>query len=152
VGETEHVFVGTFQHTIDDKGRLTLPAKWRDELEPALVITFGLDDCIFVFTETRFRTIAEKVALQGFESPEARDWSRYFLGKAETIEIDKQGRILISQGLRAQFGLNGDAVVVGLYDRIEIWAPAKHQAMNERITAEPSAIAKRWRDMMTGVK
>jgi len=152
VGETEHVFVGTFQHTIDDKGRLTMPAKWRDELESGLVITYGLDDCLFVFTEPRFKVVAEKVVAQGFESPESRDWSRYFLGKAETIELDKQGRILISQNLRSQFGLNGEVIVVGLYDRIEIWDPKKHQAMTERITAEPSAIAERWRDMMQGVK
>jgi MraZ protein len=152
MGEIEHVFVGTFQHTIDDKGRLTMPAKWRDELDSGLVLTFGLDDCLFVFTESRFKAIAEKITAQGFESPSGRDWSRYILGNAETIEIDKQGRILISPKLRSQFGLNGEVVVVGLFDRIEIWEPKKHQTMSERITAEPSAIAERWRDMMNGAK
>jgi MraZ protein len=152
VGEIERVFVGTFQHTIDDKGRLTLPAKWRDELESDLVITYGLDECLFVFAQSRFKAIAEKVVAQGFESPNARDWSRYFLGNAETIELDKQGRVLISQHLRAHFGLNGEVVVVGLFDRIEIWEPKKHQAMSDRITAEPSAIAERWREMMQNAK
>jgi MraZ protein len=74
------------------------------------------------------------------------------LGNAETIELDKQGRVLISQHLRAHFGLNGEVVVVGLFDRIEIWEPKKHQAMSDRITAEPSAIAERWREMMQNAK
>jgi MraZ protein len=148
----ERMFVGTFSHTVDDKGRLTMPAKWRDELESALVITYGLDDCLFVFTESRFKQIAEKVVAQGFESPQARDWSRYFLGKAETIELDKQGRILISQAMRSAFGLNGEVVVVGLFDHIEIWEPRKHRAIDERLSAEPSAIAERWRDTMLAAK
>lgn len=152
VGEIERVFLGTFQHTVDDKGRLTLPAKWRDELESDLVITYGLDECLFVFAQSRFKTIAEKVAAQGFESPNARDWSRYLLGNAETIELDKQGRVLISQNLRSRFALNGEVVVVGLFDRIEIWEPKKHQAMHARIMAEPSAIAERWREMMQSAK
>lgn len=152
MGEIERVFVGTFQHTIDDKGRLTLPAKWRDELESGIVVTRGLDDCLFVFPESKFRAMAENVTAQGFESPNARDWARYILGNAEMVEIDKQGRILISQNLRSQFGLNGEVIVVGLYDRIEIWEPKKHRAMTERITAEPAAIAERMRDMMRGAQ
>ena len=152
VGEIEQVFVGTFQHTIDDKGRLTLPAKWRDELESGIVITRGLDDCLFVFPESKFKTMAEKVVAQGFENQNARDWERYILGNAETDEIDKQGRISISQKLRSALGLNGEVVVVGLYDRIEVWEPKKHQAMTERVTSEPSAIAERMRDLMRGAK
>ena len=152
VGEIEQVFVGTFQHTIDDKGRLTLPAKWRDELESGVVITRGLDDSLFVFPESKFKAMAEKVVAQGFENQNARDWERYILGNAETDEIDKQGRISISQKLRSALGLNGEVVVVGLYDRIEVWEPKKHQAMTERVTAEPSAIAERMRDLMRGAK
>ena len=146
------MFVGTFQHTIDDKGRLILPAKWRDELESELAVTFGLDDCLFVFSKSKFQAMAEQVVAQGFQTPKARDWARYILGNAEIVEIDKQGRILISQPLRTRFGLNGEVMVVGLYDRFEIWDPKKHQTMTERITAEPSAIAERMDDMMRGAK
>ena len=152
VGETELMFVGTFQHTIDDKGRLTLPAKWRDELESELAVTFGLDDCLFVFIKSKFQTMAEKVVAQGFQTSNARDWARYILGNAEMVEMDKQGRILISQTLRTKFGLNGEVMVVGLYDRFEIWEPKKHQAMLERITSEPAAIAERMDDMMRSAK
>lgn len=146
------MFVGTFQHTIDDRGRLTLPAKWRDELESELAVTFGLDDCLFVFPKSIFQKMAEKVVAQGFQTSNVRDWARYILGNAELVEIDKQGRILISQPLRTRFGLNGEVMVVGLYDRFEIWEPKKHQAMIERITAEPAVIAERMDNLMRGAK
>jgi MraZ protein len=152
VGEVERVFLGSFQHTIDDKGRLTLPAKWREELESGVVVTRGLDDCLFIFPESKFKAMADVVDAQGFENPDARNWERYIFGNAEVVEIDKQGRILISQNLRSQFGLNGEVVVVGLYSRIEVWDPKKHQAMTERITSDPSATAERMRDMIRGSK
>jgi len=146
------VFLGSYQHTIDDKGRLTLPSKWRESLDTNVVVTRGLDDCLFVIPESKFQTMAEAIDAQGFESNDARDWERYLFGMAEIIEIDKQGRILIPQTLRSQFGLNGEVMIVGVYSRIEIWDPKKYQAMTERITSEPSAIAQRMREMMRGEK
>jgi MraZ protein len=139
------VFFGTFQHAIDDKGRLTLPAKWRDYVEPRLVITRGIDDCVFILAESRFIQIAKLVDEKGFESADARAWARYLFANAEIVEVDKQGRILVPQSLRAEFGLNGEVTLVGAFSRIELWHPEKYKAMNARVTADPAALAERVR-------
>lgn len=146
------MFFGTFQHVVDEKGRLTLPSKWRDYIESKMVVTRGLDDCLFIMTETRFRAIAENVDAQGFESTDAREYGRYLFANAEMLDVDKQGRILVPQNLRTEFGMNGEVVAVGVYSRIELWNPEKYQAMNARVTADPVALAERMRPMLRGPK
>jgi MraZ protein len=146
------VFSGTFQHAIDEKGRLTLPSRWREFVEPKMVITRGLDDCLFILTETRFRAIAENVDAQGFESADARAYERYLFANAEMIDVDKQNRILVPLSLRSEFGMNGEVTVVGVYSRIELWNPQKYQAMNAHITADPAALAERMGPMLRGPK
>jgi len=146
------VFFGTFQHAIDEKGRLTLPSKWREKIESKVAITRGLDDCLFILPESRFLAIAEKVDAQGFESADAREWGRYLFAKSEMLDVDKQGRILVPQDLRAEFGMNGEVTLVGVYSRIELWNPPKYQAMNARVTADPAALAERIRPLLYGQK
>ncbi|MCX7837947.1 MAG: division/cell wall cluster transcriptional repressor MraZ [Anaerolineae bacterium] len=142
------MFLGTFQHAIDEKGRLTLPSKWRDYVEAKVVITRGLDDCLFILPETRFVEIAKIVDAQGFESTDAREWGRYLFANAEMVEVDKQGRILVPQPLRTEFGLNGEVTLVGVFSRIELWHPEKYKAMNARVTADPVALAERVRALL----
>jgi MraZ protein len=139
----ERVFLGTFQHAIDEKGRLTLPSRWRDFIEPRIVITRGLDDCLFILPESRFIEIAKRVDAQGFESADARSWSRYLFANAELVEVDKQGRILVPQTLRTEFGMNGEVILLGAFSRIELWNPDKYRAENARVTADPAALAER---------
>lgn len=142
------MFFGTFQHAIDEKGRLTLPSKWRDYVEAKVVITRGLDDCLFILPESRFIEIAKIVDARGFESADAREWGRYLFANAELVEVDKQGRILVPQPLRTEFGLNGEVTLVGVFSRIELWHPEKYEAMNARVTADPAALAERVRTLL----
>jgi MraZ protein len=144
------LFLGSHQHSIDEKGRLTLPSKWRAELAGGVVVTRGLDGCLFIFPQAKFEQMAQAIDAQGFESADARDWERYIFGMAEQVDIDKQGRILIPQNLRSHFKLQSDVVVVGLNTRIEVWEPAKYIAMTERVESDPAVVAERMRVMMRG--
>lgn len=146
------MFFGTFQHALDEKGRLTLPSKWRDYVESKVFITRGLDDCLFILTESRFIEIAKIVDQQGFESADAREWGRFLFSNAEMVDVDKQGRILVPQPLRTEFGLNGEVTLVGVFSRIELWHPEKYKAMNARVMADPAALAERVRPLLYGVK
>ncbi|MCL5951331.1 MAG: division/cell wall cluster transcriptional repressor MraZ [Chloroflexi bacterium] len=137
------MFFGNHQHTIDDKGRLTLPAKWRSELAGGVVVTRGLEDCLFIFPKTKFEAIAMEIDEQGIELGDAREWARYFLGMASDAEIDRQGRILIPQSLREFASLDGDVVVLGLANRIEVWEPKRYQQANQRIVSDAPAVAER---------
>jgi MraZ protein len=142
------MFLGHNQHAIDEKGRLTLPAKWRAELVSGVVVTRGLDDCLFVFPQTKFESIAAEIDQAGIELSDAREWARYIAGMAEQVEVDKQGRILIPENLRQFAHLNGDAVVLGVVSRIEIWKPEKYQERNQAIESNASVVAERMGQMM----
>ncbi|HEX9077513.1 MAG TPA: division/cell wall cluster transcriptional repressor MraZ [Anaerolineae bacterium] len=142
------MFFGSHQHTIDDKGRLTLPAKWRSELAGGVVVTRGLDDCLFIFPKSKFQAIAEEIDRQGIELGDARSWARYFLGMAADAESDKQGRILLPQNLRDFAGLDGEVVVVGVVSRVEVWSPERHKQANAKIESDVSAVAERMGQIM----
>lgn len=137
------MFFGTFQHTIDEKGRLTLPARWRSELAGGVVVTRGLDDCLFVFPKDKFDAIAKEIDLHGLELADSRAWARYFLGLAADAEADKQGRVLIPQNLRDFAKLDGEVIVVGVASRIEVWSPQRHQETNAKIESDAPALAER---------
>ncbi len=137
------MFFGTFQHTIDDKGRLTLPARWRSELAGGVVVTRGLDKCLFVFPKTKFEKIAAEIDQQGIELGDIRAWARYFLGMAIAVEADRQGRILIPQALRDLASLDGEVVVVGVASRIEVWNPQRHHEANQQIESDAVLLAER---------
>jgi MraZ protein len=137
------MFFGSHQHTIDDKGRLTLPAKWRSELAGGVVVTRGLDDCLFIFPKAKFESIAAEMDEQGIELADVRAWTRYFLGMAVDAESDKQGRILLPQNLRDYAKLDGEVVVVGVVSRIEVWNPERHHTANSKIESDVNAVAER---------
>ncbi len=142
-GKFQAMFLGTHTHSIDDKGRLTLPAKWRQELAGGVTITRGLDDCLFVFPKNKFAAIARDLDAQPLQISDARNWARYVAGLAAESEIDKQGRVLIPQNLRGFAKLNGEVVVVGVVSRIEVWRPEKHAAINKTVESDASTVAER---------
>ena len=137
------MFLGSHQHNIDTKGRLTLPSKWRSELSPNVVVSRGLEGCLFIFPYAKFEEIARDIDRQGIALPEVRAWARYLGGESEAVEIDGQGRILIPQHLREYGGLNGNAVVVGLMSRIEVWSPEKYRAINAELEANAAVISEK---------
>lgn len=115
------MFMGEYNHTVDEKGRLIIPLKFREELGNEFVITKGLDGCLFGFEKHEWAIFEEKLNTIPLTNKEGRRFSRYMLGGAAIVETDKQGRVLIPANLRTAANLEKDIVVVGVANRIEIW-------------------------------
>ena len=116
------MFMGEYNHTIDPKGRLIIPAKFREALGDEFVVTKGLDGCLFVYANTEWNNFEEKLRTLPLTNKNARQFTRFFLAGAAACEVDKQGRILIPQVLRVFAKLEKDVVLVGVASRIEIWS------------------------------
>ena len=133
------MFLGTHTPRLDEKGRLFLPAKYRDEVAGGVVLTKGQERCLFVFTAAEFAKRAEQLQSAPLSAKAARDYSRQFFGSAFDETPDKQGRITVPPGLRSYAGLERDCVVVGANTRLEIWdaaAWAAYEAEQEQAFAE----------------
>ena len=118
------MFLGTHTPRLDDKGRLFLPAKFRDELAGGVVITRGQERCLYVFTRAAFAARAEELQTQSIGSKAARDYGRMFFSSASDEVPDKTGRVTLPQPLRQYAGLTKDCVVIGANTRLEIWDAA----------------------------
>ena len=116
------MFMGEYNHTIYPKGRLIIPAKFREALGDEFVVTKGLDGCLFVYANTEWNNFEEKLRTLPLTNKNARQFTRFFLAGAAACEVDKQGRILIPQVLREFAKLEKDVVLVGVASRIEIWS------------------------------
>lgn len=115
------MFMGTYEHSIDTKGRVIIPAKFREQLGDSFVVTLGLDGCLFVYPENEWQDFVKELReLPG--SKEARKLQRYFMAGAAPCDVDKQGRVLIPANLREKVGLEKDIVFVGVMSKIEIWS------------------------------
>jgi MraZ protein len=137
------MFVGSYLHNIDSKGRLTLPAKFRAELATGVFLTLGLDGELWVFPKESGERIALKVAELPLNDRDSRDFSRYFHANAVALEPDKQGRILLPSELRDKAGLDGETVIVGSGGRLEIWNRERWQLLSHEIEKNGDAIAER---------
>lgn len=124
-GGTVIMFMGEYSHTIDAKGRIIVPAKFRESLGDNIVVTKGLDNCLFVYTSEDWRKFEEKLRTLPLTNKDARKFTRFFLAGAAEMEIDKQGRILIPSVLREFAALEKDVVLVSVGSRIEIWDKAR---------------------------
>ena len=127
------MFMGEYQHTLDSKGRLILPAKIRDQLGDTFIATRGLDDCIFIYTLEEWATLEAKLKQLSLVKPEARAFSRYIFSGAAELEGDKQGRVLLPPNLREYAKLEKDVVVIGVSTRVEIWNKETWNHYNERM-------------------
>jgi len=114
--------MGEYNHTIDQKGRLIVPAKFRETLGEQFVVTKGLDGCLFVYDEHEWAIFEEKLKTLPITNKEARAFVRFFLAGAATVEVDKQGRILLPAVLREFANLEKDVVLIGVGARVEIWS------------------------------
>jgi MraZ protein len=127
-------FLGTYTPRLDDKGRLILPAKFRNQLAPGLVVTRGQERCLFVFPVDEFRRMHDQIRQAPVTSKQARDYLRVFLSGAHDEIPDKQGRLSIPAPLRAYAGLDRDVAVIGAGSRVEIWdAGAWERYLEEQI-------------------
>ena len=116
------MFMGEYNHTLDAKGRLIVPAKFRETLGEEFVVTKGMDGCLFVFANSEWEAFAEKLHDLPMINKEARQFTRFFLAGADSVQTDKTGRILIPSNLRDYAGITKDAVLVGVGSRVEIWS------------------------------
>ncbi len=116
------MFIGEYHHTLDPKGRLILPARFRAHLGERCITTRGLDRCLFVFPLEEWRGLEEKLRGLPLTRPEARAFARFFFSGAVECELDSQGRILIPPALREYAGIDREVVVIGVATRMEIWS------------------------------
>ena len=115
------MFIGEFHHTLDEKGRLSIPVKFRPSLADGAVVTRGLDRSLFLYPKKEWDVLASKIAALSIGQADTRAFARLMLAGAMDVEIDKAGRAVIPEYLRTYAGLSRDVVVTGLYDRLEIW-------------------------------
>src|SRR5690606_24148624 len=116
------MFLGEFQHALDDKGRLTIPAKFREGLGPRFIVTRGLDHCLFVYPPAEWQELEARLKSLPLTKADARAFVRFRFSGACECEPDRQGRIMLPPGLRQYAGLEKEAVVIGVSTRVEIWA------------------------------
>jgi len=118
------MFLGHFQHNLDDKGRLMIPARFRELLEGGAFITQGFDKCLMVMTETYFKQVYERIEAMNLADPTARLLRRLILSNAYPVEADKIGRVLVPQNLRTFLGIeSGELIVAGQGEYFEVWTP-----------------------------
>ncbi|MDE6888207.1 MAG: division/cell wall cluster transcriptional repressor MraZ [Eubacterium sp.] len=125
------MFMGEYNHTIDAKGRLIVPSKFREKLGEEFVVTKGLDDCLFVYPLDEWAHIEEAFRKVPLTNKKARDFVRFFFAGAASCEADKQGRILLPANLRAYAGLEKEIVSAGVLNRVEIWDKEKWERSND---------------------
>ena len=119
------MFMGEYSHTIDAKGRMIIPSKFREELGEVFVLTRGLDGCLSIYPNDEWKTFEEKLKALPLNDKNARAFLRFFVASATVCELDKQGRILVPATLREFAGLNKDVVLTGNLTRIEVWSKEK---------------------------
>ncbi len=125
------MLIGEFKHTLDDKNRVSLPSKFRKEVGKKIIVTQGLDNCLFLYTLKDWEKIAEQLGSLGMGQADTRRFNRFILASAAEVLVDSAGRILIPENLRAMVGIKNKVIFAGLYNRIEIWQEEewdKHKA------------------------
>ena len=142
------MLLGTHTPKLDEKGRIVLPAKFRDELADGLVVTRGQERCIYVFSAKQFQSVHEKIAQAPVTSEEARRYLRVFLSGASDESVDKQGRVLLPQLLRDYAGLSKELVIIGVGSRAEIWDA---QSWSEYLAKNEESFANQAQEVIPGL-
>jgi len=137
------MLIGEYTHTLDPKKRLSLPSKWRGELGSSLVVTRGLDNCLFVYPHKEWQKITEKIGQLPLGSAGTRSFNRFFLSGAVEVEVDSVGRILVPDFLKVFAGLDSKVVLAGIHDRVEIWDEKRWIEYKTQIEAEADSLAEK---------
>jgi MraZ protein len=135
------MFIGEYSHSLDEKGRVAVPKKFRTDLELGGVVTKGLDQCLWIYTYEEWKNIATKLSNLPISQTNTRAFARLMLAGAMDITIDKQGRVIIPEYLRQYAGLQKKVVVAGLYDRLEVWDETRWSEYKQKTELEADAIA-----------
>lgn len=141
------MFLGEFEHTIDDKGRVAIPARFREDLGERFVLTRGFEQCLQAFPRAMWEDLSAKVDRLPIGSPQARTLRRMLFSPAAEVEIDRQGRILIPQGLREYAGLAEEVLITGMNTYFELWSGERWRALQDELSNSGAAIAEQLADL-----
>lgn len=136
------MFIGTYNNSIDAKNRMIVPAKFREELGYKVVLTLGIDNCIYLYPMKEWEVFMEKLAKLPISDPKARNFARNFTGNAEECEVDRQGRITLPQNLREQTGIVKELTTIGCMNKIEIWSREEYEGAGDQVQMDRGEIAK----------
>jgi MraZ protein len=137
------MLIGEYNHTLDGKRRMSLPAKFRKDLGKQVVVTYGLDTCLFVFSKTQWEGILGKLSGLSMGQSDSRAFNRFLLAGATDIDIDSLGRILIPEYLAEFAQISTNAVVIGVSDRVELWNEAHWSTYKTRIGKQADVMAEK---------
>ncbi|MBI5731966.1 MAG: division/cell wall cluster transcriptional repressor MraZ [Candidatus Magasanikbacteria bacterium] len=137
------MFIGEFQHNLDEKSRLAIPVKFRAELKEGAVVTHGLDNCLFVFSKNEWKRLAEKIVNLPVTQANSRAFSRFTLAGAMDVKLDRQGRIVLPEYLVKFAGIQKKVIVAGLYSRLEIWDEGKWNKYKSETESNSADIAEK---------
>ncbi|HHY36558.1 MAG TPA: division/cell wall cluster transcriptional repressor MraZ [Firmicutes bacterium] len=141
------MFMGEYRHTIDSKGRLIIPVKFREGLGPSFVATKGLDSCLFLYPREEWSNLEQKLKALPFTRADARAFVRFFFSGATECEMDRQGRILLPPNLREYAGIEKDVVVIGVSNRVEVWSEEGWRAYSSKAEQAYEEIAEKIVDL-----
>ncbi len=137
------MLIGEYTHTIDDKNRISLPIKFRKEVGKKVVLTHGLDNCLFLYSLKEWEKISEKLANMSMGQSDTRGFNRFMLAGATEVDVDAVGRMLVPEHLKQFATLDGKAVVTGVHNRIELWNEARWTEYKKKIVAGADALAEK---------
>ncbi len=137
------LFYGEYQHTVDPKGRIIVPAKFREGLGEKFIVTKGLDNCLFAYSSKEWENLESKLRTLPFTDKDVRAFVRFFFAGASECEVDKQGRILIPQNLREYAGFEKDVYVIGVSGRVEFWDKSRWESYSGDDNISPDKIAEK---------
>jgi MraZ protein len=137
------MFIGEYKHTIDEKGRLAIPVKFRQDLARGAVVTRGLDASLFLFPKEEWDKLADKLASLPLGQSNSRAFARLMLAGAMDVEVDKQGRMVVPEYLRSYAGITKNADIAGLYNRLELWDAERWEAYKKKTETEVGDIAEK---------
>ena len=141
------MLIGEYIHTIDEKNRVSLPVKFRREMGKKVIITPGLDQCLFIFTAGEWKKVSERLSDTAtdlsFLKADKRNFNRYMFGRAVEVEVDRIGRILIPDFLKDRIKLSDKAAIIGVKDRLEIWNDVVWNEYNEKVEREADQLAEK---------
>jgi MraZ protein len=141
------MLIGEYTHVIDEKNRISLPAKFRREIGKKIVITHGLDNCLFMYSEREWKSISEKLGSLGIGQADSRGFNRFLLAGAVEVSVDSAGRILIPDFLKDFAAITTKVVFAGVYNRIELWQEGRWNRYKKTIQKEADVLAERLGDI-----
>ena len=141
------MLIGEYIHTIDEKNRVSMPAKFRKELGKKIIITPGLGKCLFIFTNTEWEKVSRRLSSSdsdlSFLKADQRNFNRYMFGRAAEVEVDSIGRILIPEFLKDRIGLKNSAAIIGVEDRVEVWNEKAWSEQKEIVEKQAEQLAEK---------